>query len=90
MSPLFAFLCGSILYLMIISYFKTFPRVQISLQDSKDEVLLRKVLYDAVILVEYSLLNPERIIHLPADRMKSLSLTRLMVTHEAIELLRYE
>lgn len=64
----------------------TFPFT--SIVSSKDEVLLRKVLYDALILVEYSFLNPKRAVHLPAERMKSLSLTRLIVMQEAIELSR--
>lgn len=64
----------------------TFPFT--SILSSKDEVLLRKVLYDALILVEYSFLNPKRAVHLPAERLKSLSLTRLIVMQEAIELSR--
>ncbi|KAJ0030483.1 hypothetical protein Pint_13355 [Pistacia integerrima] len=61
-----------------------------SLLTSEDEVLLRKALYDAVILVEYCFLNPERAVHLPAVRMKGLAMARLIITHEAIEFLRYE
>ncbi|KAK9208720.1 hypothetical protein WN944_001080 [Citrus x changshan-huyou] len=59
-----------------------------SILSSNDEVLLRKVLYDAVILVEYSFLNPKRVVHLPAERIKSLSLTRLIAMQEAIEFSR--
>lgn len=59
-----------------------------SILSSKDEVLLRKVLYDALILVEYSFLNPERAVHVPVEHMRSLSLTRLIVMQEAIELSR--
>lgn len=59
-----------------------------SILSSNDEVLLRKVLYDAVILVEYSFLNPKRAAHLPAERIKSLSLTRLIAMQEAIEFSR--
>ncbi|KAL9443728.1 hypothetical protein AB3S75_016993 [Citrus x aurantiifolia] len=59
-----------------------------SILSSNDEVLLRKVLYDAVILVEYSFLNPKRAVHLPAERIKSLSLTRLIAMQEAIEFSR--
>ncbi|XP_062090985.1 uncharacterized protein LOC133797180 [Humulus lupulus] len=58
------------------------------LPNSKDEVLLRQVLYDAVILADYSFLNPEKLIHLPADRVKSLALARLIVTCEAVEFFR--
>ncbi|KAH9762845.1 hypothetical protein KPL70_000952 [Citrus sinensis] len=57
-------------------------------ESSNDEVLLRKVLYDAVILVEYSFLNPKRAAHLPDERIKSLSLTRLIAMQEAIEFSR--
>lgn len=60
------------------------------MQSSEDEVLLRQVLYDAIILVEYSFLNPERVIHLPAEHMKSIAMKRLIVTHEAVEYFRYE
>lgn len=59
------------------------------MQSSGDEVLLRKVLYDAVILVDYSFLNPERTTHLPADEVRNLAIARLIVTHEAIEYFRY-
>ncbi|KAH7519177.1 hypothetical protein FEM48_Zijuj08G0008000 [Ziziphus jujuba var. spinosa] len=54
----------------------------------EDEILLRKVIYDAIILCEYPFVNPERAIHLNVDRMRSLDMTRLIVTHEAIEYLR--
>lgn len=59
------------------------------MQSSGDEVLLRKLLYDAVILVDYSFLNPERTIDLPADQVRSLAMARLIVTHEAVEYFRY-
>ncbi|KAI9191663.1 hypothetical protein LWI28_011666 [Acer negundo] len=59
-----------------------------SLLSSEHGVLLKKVLYDAVILVEYSFLNPDSAVDLPVELMKSLAMTRLIVTHEAIELLR--
>ena len=60
-----------------------------SLQSSEDEVSVRKVLYDAVILVDYSLLNLDKLAHLPAKRVKSLAISRLLVTYEATELFRY-
>ncbi|POO00641.1 SNF2 domain protein [Trema orientale] len=65
---------------------KTLPLAFFS--SSKDEVLLRKVLYDAVVLVDYSFLNPERTTYVPADRLKSLAMARLIVTHEAVEFFR--
>ncbi|XWS26723.1 hypothetical protein CRYUN_Cryun26dG0054800 [Craigia yunnanensis] len=52
-----------------------------------DGVLLRNILYDAVILVEYSFLKSETV-RLPADHVKSIAMTRLIVTLEAIELFR--
>ncbi|EXB38817.1 hypothetical protein L484_027250 [Morus notabilis] len=58
------------------------------LSSSGDEVLLRKLLYDAVILVDYSFLNPERTIDLPADQVRRLAMARLIVTHEAVEYFR--
>lgn len=60
------------------------------MQSSADEISLRKVIYDAIILCEYPFLNPERAIHLPVDRLRSLDMARLIVTNEAIEYLRYE
>ncbi|XP_022728976.1 uncharacterized protein LOC111284552 [Durio zibethinus] len=53
----------------------------------EDGVLLRNILYDAVILVEYSFLKSETV-HLSAERVKSICMTRLIVTLEAIELFR--
>ncbi len=59
------------------------------MQSSEDEVLLRKVLYDAVILVEYTFLNPERAINVTTEHMKGLAMARLIITHEGIEFFRY-
>ncbi|XVE54117.1 hypothetical protein DITRI_Ditri03aG0055700 [Diplodiscus trichospermus] len=53
----------------------------------EDGVLLKNILYDAVILVEYSFLKSETVC-LPADCIKSIAITRLIVTLEAIELFR--
>ncbi|XVF88694.1 hypothetical protein PTKIN_Ptkin19aG0070900 [Pterospermum kingtungense] len=58
-----------------------------ALLGSEDVVVLRNILYDAVILVEYSFLKSETV-HLPADLVKSIAMTRLIVTLEAIELFR--
>ena len=41
-------------------------------------------------MADYSFLNPEREIKLPVERLHRLALTQLIVTHEAIEFLRYE
>ncbi|CAN6699326.1 unnamed protein product [Malus baccata var. baccata] len=67
---------------------KTLPIT--SLLNSEGEVLLRKVLYDAIVLVEYSFLNPdpERAIYVPAELMKSIAMERLIVAHEAVEYFR--
>jgi len=55
-----------------------------SLQKAKDEFLLKKVLFDAVLSVEYSFIYEN------AKNIKSLALTRLILTHVAVEHLRYE
>ncbi|KAJ8532009.1 hypothetical protein K7X08_011932 [Anisodus acutangulus] len=59
-----------------------------SLLNSDDERCLRKILYDAVVLVEYSFLKPERMDQLSAKHVKSIIMARLLVTGEAIELNR--
>ncbi|GAV68298.1 hypothetical protein CFOL_v3_11801 [Cephalotus follicularis] len=59
-----------------------------SLLSSEDGLLLRKILYDTVILVEFLSYNPEKMVHIPAERMKSLAITRLIATYEAIEFYR--
>ena len=62
---------------------------EIFMQSSEDEALIRKVLYDAVILVDYSFLNPERTAYLPADRVRKLALAKLLVTHDGVLYFRY-
>ncbi|XP_076900917.1 uncharacterized protein LOC143555210 [Bidens hawaiensis] len=59
-----------------------------SLLSSEDESLLRKVLYDAVILPDFSFLRLDKVGHIPKSYIKNNIFARLMVTHEAIELLR--
>ncbi|KAJ9547904.1 hypothetical protein OSB04_020447 [Centaurea solstitialis] len=59
-----------------------------SLLSSEDESLLRKLLYDVVILPDYSFLNMDKIGHIPNNQIKNNILSRLTVTHEAIELFR--
>ncbi|XP_059284359.1 uncharacterized protein LOC132037771 [Lycium ferocissimum] len=56
--------------------------------NSDDQRCLRKILYDAVVLVEYSFLKPERMGQLSAKHVKSIIMARLLVTGEAIELNR--
>lgn len=58
-------------------------------QGPEDGNLLRNILYDAVILVEYTFHKSETV-HLPNEHVKSIAMTRLVVTLEAIELFRYE
>ncbi|KAL1825408.1 hypothetical protein ACET3Z_012186 [Daucus carota] len=58
------------------------------LLSSEDEIILRKVLYDVVILPEYSFLKPDRVAHQPSKQ--SLAIARLMVTYEATEIYRKE
>lgn len=86
---------GSITGLGNFFFFETLVRMLLeavlpvtSLLSSEDEVLLRKVLYDAVILVEYSFLSPERAIYVSAEHMKCLAMVRLIITHEAVEFFR--
>ncbi|KAI3772809.1 hypothetical protein L6452_04003 [Arctium lappa] len=59
-----------------------------SLLSSEDESFLRKLLYDVVILPDYSFLNLEKVGHLSNNHIKNNILSRLTVTHEAIELFR--
>ncbi|KAI3900111.1 hypothetical protein MKW98_001011 [Papaver atlanticum] len=60
----------------------------ISLLGSEDEALLRKILFDAVILVDYSFLNSDRETGASADYMKNLAITKLIVIHEATQAAR--
>lgn len=60
----------------------------ISLLNSKDENLVRDILYDVVILVDYSFLNSGMEEEQSYDSTRSLALTRLIVTHEAIRIAR--
>lgn len=53
----------------------------------EDGNLLKNILYDAVILVEYTFLKSETV-HLSNEHVKSIAMTRLVVTLEAIELFR--
>ncbi|KAH6826783.1 hypothetical protein C2S53_011014 [Perilla frutescens var. hirtella] len=46
---------------------------------------LRKVLFDALLLVEYSFLSPESVGKLPAKHGKHVIITKLIANHEAIE-----
>ncbi|XAR53421.1 hypothetical protein NMG60_11021966 [Bertholletia excelsa] len=61
-----------------------------SLLSYEDEIYLKKILYDAVILVDYSFLSPDKMVDLPAKRIKGLAIARVLVSHEATELFRRE
>ncbi|XP_038880003.1 uncharacterized protein LOC120071696 [Benincasa hispida] len=86
---------GSITRIRNFYFFETLVRFLLeatlpvtSLLSTEDEALLRKVLYDSLILVEYSFLKPEKAIDLPAEHVASLAVKRLILTHEAIEFYR--
>ncbi|TYG59755.1 hypothetical protein ES288_D07G011400v1 [Gossypium darwinii] len=53
----------------------------------EDGNLLKNILYDAVILVEYTFLK-SKTVHLSNEHVKGIAMTRLVVTLEAIELFR--
>lgn len=59
-----------------------------SLLSSEEESFLRKVMYDAVILVDYSFLNPISADELNDDHMKSLAMMWLISVHEAVQVAR--
>ncbi|XP_022960841.1 uncharacterized protein LOC111461526 [Cucurbita moschata] len=86
---------GSITRIKNFYFFETLVRFLLeatlpvmSLLSTEDEALLRKILYDALILVDYSFLNDEKAINLPADHVAFLAVKRLILTHEAIEFYR--
>lgn len=53
-------------------------------------MFLRELLFDALILVDYSFLEPKRLTELPDMFVRGISMARLMITSEAIQLYRYE
>lgn len=57
-------------------------------QNSMDESLVRNILYDAVILVDYSFINPEVEGEHFNDSTMNIIMRRLIVTHEAIQIVR--
>ncbi|PIN22203.1 hypothetical protein CDL12_05084 [Handroanthus impetiginosus] len=59
-----------------------------SLLNLEHEAGLRKVLLDAFILVEYSFLTPQSLVQLPVKHAKRVVFTKLVATHQAIELFR--
>ncbi|KAJ6842507.1 uncharacterized protein M6B38_301490 [Iris pallida] len=59
-----------------------------SLLDSKDENLVKDILYDGCNIVEYSFLYPGMEMDQSYDVMRSLAIRRLIVTHDAIRIAR--
>lgn len=59
-------------------------------QKYEDEFFLREVLYDAVVMVEYSFLIPQIGIKLAGGNLKNLAVTWLFVADNAIRFVRYE
>ncbi|KAF5726168.1 hypothetical protein HS088_TW23G00909 [Tripterygium wilfordii] len=59
-----------------------------SLLSIEDEVFLREVLYDAVIMAEYSFLDLQGGVELPSKHLKSLAVTWLLVADNAIRFAR--
>lgn len=58
------------------------------MQNLEHEDDLKKVLFDALLLVEYSFLNPESLGKLPVKHAKRVMVTKLIANHEAIESFR--
>ncbi|KAL0558478.1 hypothetical protein IC582_003051 [Cucumis melo] len=86
---------GSITRIRNFYFFETLVRLLLeatlpvtSLLSTDDEALLRKVLSDALILVDYSFLKPEKAINLPAEHTAFLAVKRLILTYEATEFYR--
>ncbi|XP_057479025.1 uncharacterized protein LOC130766317 [Actinidia eriantha] len=59
-----------------------------NLLNSRDEVLLREVMYDVAILVDYSFLKPEIWTRVPGDHFKNFVLTWLLVADNAVQFIR--
>ncbi|XP_073008203.1 uncharacterized protein [Typha latifolia] len=59
-----------------------------SLLGTMDENVVRDILYDALILVDYSFINPEVEVEQADDSIICIVMTRLIVSHEAIQVAR--
>ncbi|CAI0628418.1 unnamed protein product [Linum tenue] len=82
---------GSVSFFDILLRMLLEPRLPVaSLLSSEEEILLRTTLYDAVILVEYTSLNPRTAVDLPAENFISIALKRLVLYLEATEFFRKE
>nr|GMD01806.1 SNF2 domain protein [Ipomoea batatas] len=55
---------------------------------AEGEMFLRELLFDALILVDYTFLEPKRMTELPDMFVRGISMARLIVTTEAIQLYR--
>ncbi|CAL9766682.1 unnamed protein product [Musa acuminata subsp. burmannicoides] len=64
------------------------PMPVMTILSSTEESWLRNILYDAVILADYSFLNPGVEVEHFSDSMMNLVVRRLIVTHEAIRIVR--
>ncbi|ONK70000.1 uncharacterized protein A4U43_C05F29160 [Asparagus officinalis] len=60
----------------------------LALLDYKDENLIRGIIYDVVILVDYSFINPGMNVDPSYDFMRCIAVRRLIVTHDAIRIAR--
>ncbi|WOL14600.1 hypothetical protein Cni_G23380 [Canna indica] len=64
------------------------PMPLMTILSSTDECLVRNILYDAVILVDYSFINLGIELENFSDSMMNIVMRRLLVTHEAIQIVR--
>lgn len=59
------------------------------MQKSKDECFLREVLYDSVIMADYSCFKSQQETLLPSDRLKNIAVAWLLIVDDAICFTRY-
>lgn len=57
-------------------------------QSTEEEILVRDILYDALILVDYSFVNPGVEVEQADESTISILITRLIVAYEATEIAR--
>ena len=60
------------------------------LQGSENEVLLKEVLYNSVMMIDYSFINPQAEFSLYANSLKDFAITWLFVAELAVQSARYE
>ncbi|KAL1563296.1 hypothetical protein AAHA92_05782 [Salvia divinorum] len=78
-----SYLYGTLLRMLLEPVFPISSLVNLEHQDD-----LKKVLFHALLLVEYSFLNPESLGKLSAKHAKRVMVTKLIANHEAIESFR--